>query len=104
MYLFIASVYLTDHTKAELENAANIFKVQSLCRACMRLCLGVWLFGQANGIREPENLVGLVNADVDYSQCCPLRLRLAAACTSSFGRQVPRDRWWCEGVVPEDHH
>jgi hypothetical protein len=37
MYLFIASVDLTDHTKAELDNVANIFKVPSLCRACMRL-------------------------------------------------------------------
>ena len=92
MYLFIASVDLTDHTKAELDNVANIFKVP--CRACMRLCLGVWLFGQANGIREPESLVGLENADVDYSQCCVLWLRFVAACTSSFGRRVPRDNGW----------
>jgi hypothetical protein len=70
LFDYIACVDEVECAQKEIANVSKIFLVQSLIRACVRVCLGVWLLGQANGIREPEHLVGLEHGDVDYRECC----------------------------------
>jgi hypothetical protein len=93
MFDYIACVDEAECNPKEIANVSEIFLVQSLSRACVRVCLCVWLLGQANGFREPEHLVGAQHGDMDYSECCVPLPRQVAICTCAFVRQVPGDPW-----------
>ena len=75
----------TPRAKKELDAVSEIFRVllfPVLCRVRVRLCL----CAQANGIKEPVDLVGLREGDMSYSARCACRLVSIMPACSLFVR------------------